>query len=334
MNDLNIIDSSIKLFSIDKPHLVFQISKNDININNQNNNNISISSTNPINLGQTSLIVSNLSSEYLSFRTKSTKKKYYSVYPSYCVISPNQKIKIDFRYFIKEGEKVSNEGHKFKFEAFVIPPEEKDKDAKILFNTYISQKTPVKATVIKSGVKFIEKENMDIQNTNIKNPLSSNSIGILSEKSIVHSEDSVLSKEDPLIVSNTIDKNKVIEKINEKNKNFDLHNDFGTPKVKKYSNSSKKLYDLNAPKTEEENIALLNNLKVEYFKLKNELDILKNNYYNLRNHVDLEENEQEEPKKENKKDKYPSINSKEIKLSPLICGILFIFGIILGFYLS
>lgn len=328
MNDLNIIDSTIKLFSIDKPILVFQINKNDININN-NNHNISISSTNPINLGQTSLIVNNLSSEYLSFRTKSTKKKYYSVYPSYCVIFPNQKIKIDFRYFIKEGEKISNEGHKFRFEAFVIPPEEKDKDPKLLFSTYISQKTPVKATIIKSGVKFIEKE---MNNINI--PLSNNSIGFLSDKSLVHSEDSILSKGNHSIVSNKIDKNKVIEKINEKNANFEMHNDFGTPKIKKYSNSSKKLYDLNSPKTEEENNALLNNLKVEYFKLKNELDILKNNYYNLRNHVDLEENEPEEPKKENKKNKYPSINSKEIKLSPFICGILFILAIILGFYLS
>ena len=331
MNDLNIIDTPIKLFSIDKPILVFQINKNDINNNNiiHNNNNISISSTNQIFLGQTSLIVNNLSSEYLSFRTKSTKKKYYSVYPSYCVISPNQKIKIDFRYFIKEGEQVSNEGHKFRFEAFVIPPEEKDKDAKLLFNTYISQKTPVKATIIKCGVKFIEKE-LNI----INNPLSSNSIGFLSEKSLIHSEDSFLSKGNQSIASNKIDKNKVIQKINEKNVNFEMHNDFGTPKVKKYSNSSKKLYDLSSPKTEEENNALLNTLKVEYFKLKNELDILKNNYYNLRNHVDLEENEQEEPQNQNKKNKYPSINSKEIKLSPFICGILFILAIILGFYLS
>ena len=190
MNDLNITDSKIQLFSIDKPNLVFQINKNDININNQNN--ISISSTNPINLGQTSLIVNNLSSEYLSFRTKSTKKKYYSVYPSYCVISPNQKIKIDFRYFIKEGEKVSNEGHKFKFEAFVIPPEEKDQDAKILFNSYISKKTPVKATIIKISVKFIETEIINnISDNNIKNPTSSNSLGLLSEKSLVHMEDSI-----------------------------------------------------------------------------------------------------------------------------------------------
>ena len=75
MSDLNVIDPSEKLFSIDKPILVFHIKSN-----NNNNMNVSNSSHNPVYMGQTSLTVSNLSSEYLAFRTKTTKKKYYSVY--------------------------------------------------------------------------------------------------------------------------------------------------------------------------------------------------------------------------------------------------------------
>ena len=330
MSDLNIVDSSIKLFSLDKPKLVFKINPN----NNTNPTNVSNSSHNPINLGKTSIIVNNLSSEYLAFRTKTTKKQYYSVYPSYCIIPPNDNTKIDFNYFIKEGEKVSEKGHKFRFESFVIPPEEKDKDPRGLFNTYISKKIPVKGTIIKSDVKFIENEinnNFD-KNIIIPNPLSSNSLGFFSEKSIPQAEESLISKDNNLLISG-FDKNKNNEKQSEKN--IELHNnDFGTPKVKKFSNSNKRFFENNAPKTEEENNAMLNSLKVEYYKLKNELDNLKNNYYNLRNHVDLEENNEDDFKEENTKDNYPSINSKEIKLSPSICVVLFIIGILVGFYLS
>jgi len=332
MSDLNIIDKSVTLFSIDKPVLIFQVRPN--NNNNININNMSASSSNnPINLGQTSLIVSNLSSDYIALRIKTTKKQYYSVAPAYSVISPDGKEKIEFNYYVKEGEKVSNEGHKFKFEAFVIPEQEKDLDPRKLFSTYISKKIGVKGTQIKTGVKFIEKElNNKVEKNNIiNNPLSSNSLGLFSEKSIPHPEESsLISKENPLI--STIDKNKLIEK-SEKASNADIHNDFGTPKIKKFTSSNKKLYEY-SNQTEEEKTVLLNNLKVEYYKLKNELDNLINNYYNLRNHVDLEENNQDNIKEENSKNNYPSINSKEIKLSQSICIVLFILGIILGFYLS
>jgi hypothetical protein len=334
--ELNIVDSSINLFNIDKPSLVFQINKNN---NSANIQNFSNTSHNPIYLGQTSLIVTNLTSEYLAFRMKTTKKKYYSVYPSYCNLAPNRKEKIEISYFINEGEKVSNEGHKFKFEAFVISPEEKDKDTRKLFSTYISEKTPVKASSLKiDNVVFIEKENNSniLDKNNIKNnPLSSNTLNLFSERSVPPQDESLLSK-DYNFMSSNIDKNKNNEinkeKSNEKNVNFDFPNDFGTPKIKK--NSTKKMYENTLPKTEEETNALLNKLKVEYYKLKNELDILKSNYYNLRNHVDLEENQAEDLKEENNKNKYPSINSKEIKLSPAICVVLFILAIILGFYLS
>jgi len=334
MTDLNIVDLSIKLFSLDQPKLIFQIKPNNntININVSNSN----TSHNPINIGQTSITVSNLSSEYLAFRTKTTKKQYYSVYPSYCIIAPNGKEKIDFSYYIKEGEKVSEKGHKFRFEGFVISSDEKDIDPRALFSTYISQKTPVKGTIIKSDVKFIENE-INTVNTNIDKkivlpPLSTTSLGFLSEKSLPHAEESSISK-DNLLISSGIDKNKISEKTVEKP--IEKHNDFGTPKIKKYIPSNKRLNEFSAPKTEEENNALLNNLKVEYYKLKNELDNLKNNYYNLRNHVDLEENNEEDIKEDNNtKDNYPSINSKEIKLSQPICIALFIIGIIAGFYLS
>ena len=332
MTDLNISDSSTDLFKIDKQKIIIQIKSINNNNNNFINSNASNSSHNPINLGQTSLNIINLSSEYLAFGTKTTKKKYYLVYPSYSVIHPNKTQKLEIAYYGKEGEIISDKGHKFKFEGFVIPEEKKDQDPRILFKTYISNKIPVKATLIKLDVILIENNinNNDNKNTNIGNPLSSKSLGFLSdktEKSFI--EDSLTSKEN--VMSSNIDKNRNLEKSKEK----ENHNEYGTPKIKRINNSNKRLTDYNysIPKTEEENNALLNKLKVEYYKLKNELDILKNNYYNLRNHVDLEENNQEDIKEKNTKN-YPSINSKEIKLSPSICVILFILGIILGFYLS
>ena len=332
--ELNIVDSSINLFSIDKPVLLFQVKQNN-NENNEAIPNFSNSSHNSKYLGTTSLIITNLTSDYLAFRTKTTKRKYYSVFPSYFILAPNKKEKINFSYFIKEGEKISNEGHKFKFEAFVISPEEKDKDARKLFHTYISQKTPVKATLVQSNVAFIEKETNDINDNNnkdmnsiIPNPSSNNTLNLFSERSMPQQEESLISKDDNLVSLNN-------NKNNEKKLNLDFHNDFGTPKIKK-KNSSKKMQDYTAPKTQEEKDALLNKLKVEYFKLKNELDILKNNYYNLRNNVDLDENENEDgdSKEENIKDKYSSVNNKEIKFAPSVCFIFFILAIILGFYLS
>ena len=125
MSNLNIEDSSKALFSIDKPTIVFQIDPNIKNIT-ENNINASIASHNAIKLGQTSLIVTNLTSEYLSLRIKTTKKHYYLVFPSYCNIKPNSQQKLEFNYYINEGEKISNSGHKFMFEGFIISPEEKD----------------------------------------------------------------------------------------------------------------------------------------------------------------------------------------------------------------
>ena len=202
----------------------------------------------------------------------------------------------------------------------------------------------MKAYIVKSNVKFIEKEIINPNSKNIitGNPLSNKSLGFLSERSdkpeesliskevpLLSKDNPLISKENPLLSINTDKNSKINEKPNEKNPN-----DFGTPKTKKIYQSTKKLYDSIVPKNDEENNALLNLLKVEYYKLKNELDILKTNYYNLRNHVDLEENQAEDLKEENNKNKYPSINSKEIKLSPAICVVLFILAIILGFYLS
>ena len=398
MSELNIIDSSKNLFSIDKKVIVFEI--NNEKKNTLSNININISNTSShyaLYISHTSIIVTNLTSEYLSLRTKTTKKKNYNVYPSYCILSPNSEKKIDFKYFINEGEKISNSGHKFKFEGFIISNEEKDIDSKILFNKYISQKIPVKASLIKASVEFIEKENNteinDININNSKNNIIDNSITIkndiinndtnnninnnsniilfntnnninniidITEEKI--KEDNENNNEKDNIIdtkenNNTDYKqmnyffrpsnkniNKIINKssvnfIDDKEKNYkstygnknskNSYNDFGTP-IKKRKNE-----DFENMKTEEEKNAILSNLKVEYYKLKNELDNLIERYYNLKNHVDLEEeNKDINIEEENIKNKYTEKKKQEIKLPQHICMGLFILAILLGFYLS
>ena len=203
MSELNIVDSSVELFSMDKKVITFQINHNNKQDISENNINASISSHQTIKLGKTSLIVTNLTSEYISLRTKTTKKKNYFVYPSYCNISPNSQQKLDFNYFVKEGEEVSNVGHKFKFEGFIISPEEKDQESKMLFNKYISQKIPVKAYKLKAYVEFIENEiNIDndgepvnINHTNnVNNNINNEINNEISEK--LHINNNILSNEE------------------------------------------------------------------------------------------------------------------------------------------
>ena len=398
MSELNIIDSSKNLFSIDKKVIVFEITNEKKNTLSNININISNSSSHyALYISHTSIIVTNLTSEYLSLRTKTTKKKNYNVYPSYCILPPNSEKKIDFKYFINEGEKISNSGHKFKFEGFIISNEEKDIDSKILFNKYISQKIPVKASLIKASVEFIEKENNteinDININNSKNNIIDNSITIkndiinndtnnninnnsniilfntnnninniidITEEKIKEDNENNNEKENIIDTkeNNNIDYkqmnyffrpsnkniNKIINKslvniIDDKEKNYkstygnknskNSYNDFGTP-IKKRKNE-----DFENMKTEEEKNAILSNLKVEYYKLKNELDNLIERYYNLKNHVDLEEeNKDINIEEENIKNKYTEKKKQEIKLPQHICMGLFILAILLGFYLS
>ena len=441
MSDLNIIETSQKLFSINKSELVFEITSNNSSNITESNINSSTVSHYRINLGETSITVTNLSSEYLSLRAMTTKKKNYSVNPSYIILSPNENKNLEIKYFVNFGEKVSNAGHKFKFEGFVIKSEEKDQDSRMLFNKYISQKIPVKACIIRASVKFIEnneksseldsnsndnflKNKINESNNNSKNKTNNfeslnnnniiknidnnnnNTIDILKEEYNINNEiiekekkidkdkykDKEKSNEENIILkesyynnnnnirisekeeendkmTNKIENNNIEDKISDLNliniqssKTIQLNpntnkplidkpepqntnkikydkisfNNFGTPIKKRDTITNKKIEEYSNPKTEEENNALLNNLKVEYYKLKNELDNLIERYNNLKNHVDLEEDNKEiNDEEENiKNNKYSQNKKKEIKLSQNICFALCLFAVLLGFYLS
>ena len=103
MSDLNIIETSQKLFSINKSELVFEITSNNSSNITESNINSSTVSHYRINLGETSITVTNLSSEYLSLRAMTTKKKNYSVNPSYIILSPNENKNLEIKYFVNFG---------------------------------------------------------------------------------------------------------------------------------------------------------------------------------------------------------------------------------------
>jgi len=196
------IDSSTKLFSIDQKDIVFQI-----NQNNQNRNLETNIKANIIQLGQTSITLSNLTSEYLNIKSKTTKRSYYVVDPTYCILPPNSTKKININYYGKVGEKISNIGHRFLFEGFIILPEEKDQDSKDLFSKYINENNKsVKSYEIKVNVKFIENIGNEI---NINNNNIHNSNNILNDNKEMISIDTNINKNLELSKSNMKKQNEI-----------------------------------------------------------------------------------------------------------------------------
>jgi hypothetical protein len=145
-----VFDNSKEVFHLDKEAISF-----NLNIEN-------ISEEEPLKSelkSETELKITNLSDNYIVFRTKTTKKLYYSVTPTYCIIPPKEIKNIKIALWIKEGEIPKLHGHKFKFEAFSIDENEKDKEPKELISEYIQKGIPVTGNSQKTFVQFNEGEN-------------------------------------------------------------------------------------------------------------------------------------------------------------------------------
>ena len=140
-----IIDNSKEVFKLDKEVISFNL--NIENLSEQEPIKSSLSSENEIK-------ITNLTEDYLAFRTKTTKKLYYSVQPTYCIIPPKEIKSILITFFLKEGEIPKFHGHKFKFEGFIISENEKDKEPKDLFNEYTLKCLPVIGNSHKTFVHF------------------------------------------------------------------------------------------------------------------------------------------------------------------------------------
>ena len=143
-------DNTKEVFSLDKEILSF-----NIDINN-------ISELEPIKSSinsETEVKITNLTNDYIAFRTKTTKKIYYTVQPSQCVIPPKEIKNIKISFYLKEGEKPKWHGHKFRFEGFVIQSNEKDMEPKNIFSEYTKKGVPVVGDSQKTFVQFLDTEN-------------------------------------------------------------------------------------------------------------------------------------------------------------------------------
>ena len=155
-----IMDQLEKLFIIEEEEDTIQFKINNNPLNDNTNDTSSSRIKNLMLVSQTIIKIRNISKEFISFHVKTTKKINYIIKPSYYILSPNEILNLKIYFYINTGENINSKGHKFKFEGFVIPKEEKDKGAKKLFNEYITKRKKVKGTVIKKCASFIEERNV------------------------------------------------------------------------------------------------------------------------------------------------------------------------------
>ena len=163
-SELN-LDDTKELFTIDQEFLSFKLDVDNL------------FDDEPLKMpivSETQIKVSNTTDNFLAFRTKTTKALYYTVNPTYCIIAPKEIKTISISFLVKGGEKLQLRGHKFKFEAFIIQENEKDKEPKNLYNEYIQKGIPVIGCSEKTLVQFSD-NNENIKKISTKNVLSFNS---------------------------------------------------------------------------------------------------------------------------------------------------------------
>jgi hypothetical protein len=294
MSDI-IMDSSSKVFAIDKPNLQFNINPNISSIDNENSSKKNI---HPVS--SCSIVVTNLTDNYIAFRSKTTKKDLYVVNPPYTIIKPNNNQQILIEFYMKHKNLPNREGHKFKFEGIVIDDSDINKPPKKIFEEKIANKIQVKGNTYKRDVVFIEDDNYDYHQKpqNIPNNSVSESIN-LSRNSLYQSVNDTYQSKLKGVSKNFNDSN--------------INNDFDELKNLKieYNKLKNKISELNT----------------EYNILKNKIEQQKN--INVNNNNNKSSNSVI-----NSKFNYVPPDSKEIKLPEPIAAIVCFIALMIGFFLT
>ena len=292
-----IMDESKEIFTLNKEILSFKINQSNLS---KLSSHSSIHSGNLHSISEEDILVTNLTSEYLAFRTKTTRKENYAVNPTYCVIPPNSTQNLNLVLYNRTGEKLDPKSHKFKFEGFIIPESQKDEDIKNLFKDYIKNGKKVIGNSQKRGVQFLEEND---EGSNILRG-SNNSLGNSNLSNYTVAEE----KKNSLLM----------DKIQEKDENV-------------------RLSDIIEEKTGgrfgmENNMERLEYLKKEYNQLKEQVENLKRNEELLNKKIYIEKNKKNVHHGSDKfKFKVPEI--KEEKLSRNKRMGIFLFSVLIGFYL-
>ena len=173
-----LLDTSSPVITINQSSLLFKINQNYFQNQLKNSN----SSNTLYPLSQTELLLTNITSSYIAYRSRITKKKYYSVEPSHLIIPPNSNITIKITFYHNFRNTFPPEGHKFRFEGIVIPNNMKKMDAWKIYEQFSKDKIEVKGNSIRKVAEFIfdnnYNPNFEEENKKIDISQSMNSINL------------------------------------------------------------------------------------------------------------------------------------------------------------
>lgn len=173
-----LLDTSSPVITINQSSLLFKINQNYFQNQLKNSN----CSNTLYPLSQTELLLTNITSSYIAYRSRITKKKYYSVEPSHLIIPPNSNITIKITFYHNFRNTFPPEGHKFRFEGIVIPNNMKKMDAWKIYEQFSKDKTEVKGNSIRKVAEFIfdnnYNPNFEEENKKIDISQSMNSINL------------------------------------------------------------------------------------------------------------------------------------------------------------
>ena len=153
-----IMKTSDPVIKLNKPLITFKINSSYFNLFpikkiNTNDDLIPIS--------ECEINVTNITTNYVAVRVRTTKKNNYTVDPTFCTLSPNSTIKITIYIYLNQNEKLSSRGHKFRFEGVIIPDKLLNKDTREIFSELTKNKIEVKGNSLKRLVELINDPNFD-----------------------------------------------------------------------------------------------------------------------------------------------------------------------------
>ena len=199
MTELN-IEEDPSLFIIEPDTLTFKLDTDNL---------IGLSSNKSQIAKKIEIKIKNQVNEYLSFGIKTIKKLKlnYIITPSYCIILPKEEKLIKVRFKRDESEELKLKSSKIGLEGFVISKEEKNLNAKVLFDKYKKSGEKIVRKIIQVRSQFLDKYDKTISSlSNLNSDIQDN------EKLIFVS---ALSKD--LNIGNSDKSNKQIKDKEEKN---------------------------------------------------------------------------------------------------------------------
>ena len=178
MSEEIIFDSSSPVITINQSSLVFKINQKNFQTQSQ----LPQNSNSLFPLSQTEILLTNLTSSYVAYRSRITKKKFYQVEPSHMILPPNSNITIKITFFHNFSLPFPPQGHKFRFEGIMIPNNMKRTDAWKIYEEFSKNKTEVKGNSIRKVAEFVFDNNYKVKFSEENNKLEySQSINNISD---------------------------------------------------------------------------------------------------------------------------------------------------------